>query len=438
MIRSRIRLTGLTAVAVAAAVALTACGAGSRTPQATAAQVPCDFSAPAQAVSVNVLAYNSSAVDPFTNTMVKSCTKSNVTVNHEPIDFAGQVQKTTATLAGPTGTYDILENYGFVVPTQAADGKIRPLDDLFAKYSAQYGLDQISPEMRKVMTYDGKLYALPMQAQMYIMAYRKDIFDQLGISPPTTFAELRAAAAKIQAAGQIKFPVALPLLASSDIITAYDSALGSLGTNFVDPGRKEPNFDKPQAAQAFEELRSLLPFMDPQVATFDQPAVQQQMYNGSAAISIMFSGRMSDLTKTSNNRFAAQTAFAAPPSVAGGDLLYNTLSVDGWSIPANTKADPDLLFNVIAASVGPDSSKAAVPAAYPARQGSVTQDSSPYAAAALASIGKAPAAEPYPWTSKISNEIRPVVADVILGKTPIPDGLAKMQQLATAVLQQYP
>lgn len=438
MIRSRIRLSGLTAVAVAAALALTACGAGSRTPQATATQVACGFTAPAQPVSVNVLAYNSSAVDPFTNTMVKSCSRDGVTVNHEPIDFAGQVQKTTATLAGPTGTYDILENYGFVVPTQAADGKLRPLDDLFAKYSAQYGLDQISPEMRKVMTYDGKLYALPMQAQMYIMAYRKDVFDQLGIQPPTTFAELRDAAAKIQGAGQIKYPIALPLLASSDIITAYDSALGSLGTNFVDPGSKKPNFDKPEAAQAFEALKSLLPFMDPQVATFDQPAVQQQMYNGSAAISIMFSGRMSDLTKSSNNRFAEQTAFAPPPSVAGGDVLYNTLSVDGWSIPANTKVDPDMLFSMIASSVGPDSSKAAVPAAYPAREGSVTESSSPYAAAALTSIGKAPAAEPYPWTSQISNAIRPVVADVILGKTSVPDGQAKMQELATAVLQQYP
>ncbi|WP_232668238.1 ABC transporter substrate-binding protein [Pseudonocardia sp. TRM90224] len=438
MIRSRVRTAGALALATVATLLLPACGAGSRTPQATAAQVPCEFPAPPQPVSVNVLAYNSSAVDPFTNTMVKSCTKNGLTVNHEPIDFAGQVQKTTATLAGPTGTYDILENYGFVVPTQAADGKIRPLDDLVAKYGAQYGLDQISPAMRKVMTYDGKLYALPMQAQMYVMAYRKDVFDQLGLKPPTTFAELRDVAGKIQAAGQIKYPIALPLLASSDIITAYDSALGSLGVDFVDAQTKQPNFDEPQAAQAFEELRSLLPFMDPQVATFDQPAVQQQMYNGSAAISIMFSGRMSDLTQAKNNRFAQQTAFAAPPSVAGGEALYNTLSVDGWSIPANTKADPELLFNLIAASVGPESSKAAVPAAYPAREGSVTADSSPYAAAALESIGKAPAAEPYPWTSRISNEIRPVVADVILGKTPIAEGQAKMQQLANGVLAQYP
>ena len=68
------------------------------------------------ATTVNVLAYNSSAIDPFTDTMVSSCTKGDVTVKHDPIDFGGQVTKTTATLAGDTGTYDILETYGFVIP----------------------------------------------------------------------------------------------------------------------------------------------------------------------------------------------------------------------------------------------------------------------------------------------------------------------------------
>ena len=58
--------------------------------------------------------------------------------------------------------------------------------------------------------------------------------------------------------------------------------------------------------------------MDPQVTTFDQPAVQQQMYNGSAAMAIMFSGRMNDLIQESNSQFADDFAFAPPPSVAGG------------------------------------------------------------------------------------------------------------------------
>jgi sorbitol/mannitol transport system substrate-binding protein len=426
-----------TAVALAAALAVAACGAGSRVPAQSAAEVACDFPAPPQPVTVNVLAYNSSAIDPFTNTMVKSCSKNGVTLNHEPIDFAGQVQKTTATLAGDTGTYDILETYGFVVPQYASQQKLQPLDDLVAQFDQQYGLSEINADMRQALSYDGKLYGLPMQAQMYVMAYRKDVFEQLGLQPPTTFAELRDVAAKIQQAGEIRYPVALPLLASSDIATAYDAALGSLGVDYVDAATMRPNFDRPEAAQAFDELRSLQAYMDPQVTTFDQPRVQQQMYNGSAAIAIMFSGRMNDLTQASNSRFAQQFAFAPPPSVAGGDTLYNVLSVDGWSIPANAEADPGLLFEMIASSVSVDASRASVPAAYPARDGIVTAESSPYAAAAQQSIGKAPPAEPFPWTSRIANDTRATVADVITGAVPVAEGTARMQEIAMQILAEY-
>ena len=158
-----------------------------------------------------MLAYNSSAVDPFTNTMVKSCTRDNVTVKHDPIDFAGQVQKTTATLAGDEGTYDIIETYGFIIGPNAAEEKLQPLDDLFAKHSDKYKLDDIEESMREGMSYDGKLYGLPMQAQMFVMAYRKDVFDKNGLTAPTTFEEMKAAAKKIQDAGDMKYPIALPV-----------------------------------------------------------------------------------------------------------------------------------------------------------------------------------------------------------------------------------
>ncbi len=437
MPRPRTTVLRTLTLTIAAALLATACGAGSRTAAESATEVACDFPPPAQPVSVNVLAYNSSAIDPFTNTMVKSCSKDQVTVNHEPIDFAGQVQKTTATLAGDSGTYDIVETYSFVVPQYASQQKLMPLDDMLAEFDEKYALGEINEDMRRAMSYDGKLYGLPMQAQMYVMAYRKDVFDQLGLQPPTTFAELRDAAAAIQQAGEIQYPLALPMLASGDISTVYDATLGSLGVDYTDPETMTPNFDSPEAATAFEELRSLLPYMDPQVTTFDQPRVQQQMYNGSAAIAVMFSGRMNDLSQPANSAFADQFAFAAPPSVAGGDALFNTLSVDGWSIPVNASADPKLLFEMIASAVSPDASQASVPAAFPAREGIVTPESSPYAAAAQESIGKAPPAEPFPWTSRIANDTRSVVADVIVGNTPVADGTAQMQQIATQILGEY-
>ena len=423
--------TGIAALAVTASLAgVTACGAGSRTGDQAATAVECDYTMPAADTTVNVLAYNSSAIDPFTNTMVKSCTREKVTLKHDPIDFGGQVTKTTATLAGETGSYDILETYGFVVPGFAAKGDILPLDDYVAKYSDKYKLDAISEEMRSAMSYDGKLYGLPMQAQMYVMAYRKDVFDSLGLKPPTSFAEMIDAAKAIQAKGEIKFPIALPWNATADISTNYQAAMNSNGKDFLDASGK-PQFTSGESRKALEAMKSLLPYMDPQVTTFDQPKVQQQMFNGTAAMAIMFSGRMNDLTLPANTKLADQFAFAAPPALeASSPHLYSRLSVDGWSIPKNTKLDKDMLFQMMAASVSEDASKASVPAAYPAREGMVSEDSSKYAAAANATIGKTMPTPGHPSGAPVTNAIRPVLVQVITGQLDIEAGMQQMQSLA--------
>jgi len=427
------RVHALVAAAAVGALALTGCGAGSRTGNENATAVTCDYTAPESATTVNVLAYNSSAIDPFTDTMVSSCTKDDVTVKHDPIDFGGQVTKTTATLAGDSGSYDIIETYGYVIPSLAADEKLMPLDDLFAKYAADYDLDAISESMRTGMSYDGTLYALPMQAQMFVMAYRADIFDELGLEVPKTFDDMIAAAEAIKAAGKMDYPIALPWLATSDVATSFQAVMNSLGADFT-TADGEVTLDTPEGTQALEAMQSLQPYMDPQVTTFDQPKVQQQMYNSTAAMSIMFSGRMSDLTDAANSKLSDSFAFAAPPKVsADAQYLYDRLSIDGWSIPVNTKLDPDMLFVMMASAVSEDASKASVPAAYPAREGMMTPDNSPYGQAANDSIAGAMPPVVSPVLAPVSNEITPILAQVLAGNLSVDDGLAQMQAAAEKI-----
>lgn len=425
------------AVAATMTAALVACGAGSQTASRDAATAECGFEPPANPVDVNVLAYNSSAIDPYTNAMVKSCSKDKVTVRHDPIDFAGQVQRTQATLGGQTGTYDLIETYGFILPGLAEQKQVVPLNDLFDKYSSQYRLDQISPDLKKRMSYNGQLLAVPMQAQAFTMVYRKDIFDELGLQVPTTFPEMAETAKKIKDAGKGDYPLALPLLSSGDLATAYVAALGSLGKQYVDPATKRPNFDTPESKKAIEAIKSLLPYMDPEVLTFDQPRVQQQLFNGNAAMAIMFSGRMVDLVDPKQSDNAANFAFAPPPSVEPGGKLYSQVSIDGWSIPHNTDKSHDLLFHLIGASVSEEASKASIPAAYPARQGLATAQNMPWATAIEASISGAPEPQLVPWAADMSNETINVLAQTVSGQKSVDDGAADMQRIGEQVMTKY-
>lgn len=415
------------ALAAVGMIALSSCGAGTRTDNANLTTVSCDYTAPEGKTTVNVLAYNSSAIDPFTDTMVSSCSNDDVTLKHDPIDFGGQVTKTTATLAGDSGTYDILETYGFVIPGFAEEKKLVPLNDLWDKYADDYGLGEISESMVEGMSYDGDIYAIPMQAQMFVMAYRTDVFDDLGLEVPTTFDEMISAAEAIQAEGLMDYPIALPWLATSDVSTGFQAAMNSLGADFVNADG-DVTLDGPEAKQAVEAMLALKPYMDPQVTTFDQPKVQQQMFNGTAAMSIMFSGRMIDLTLPENSKLSDSFGFAgAPKLTTDADYSYNRLSIDGWSIPFNTKLDHDMLFQMMASAVSEDASTASVPAAYPAREGMVTEENSPYGAAANDSIASAMPPIVSPVLADLTNEIRPILVEILNGNVSVDDGLAQMQ-----------
>lgn len=305
--------------------------------------------------------------------------------------------------------------------------KLVPLNDLWDKYADDYGLGEISESMVEGMSYDGDIYAIPMQAQMFVMAYRTDVFDDLGLEVPTTFDEMISAAEAIQAEGLMDYPIALPWLATSDVSTGFQAAMNSLGADFVNADG-DVTLDGPEAKQAVEAMLALKPYMDPQVTTFDQPKVQQQMFNGTAAMSIMFSGRMIDLTLPENSKLSDSFGFAgAPKLTTDADYSYNRLSIDGWSIPFNTKLDHDMLFQMMASAVSEDASTASVPAAYPAREGMVTEENSPYGAAANDSIASAMPPIVSPVLADLTNEIRPILVEILNGNVSVDDGLAQMQ-----------
>lgn len=119
-----------------------------------------------------------------------------------------------------------------------------------------------------------------------------------------------------------------------------------------------------------------------------------------------------------------------------GGKTFGSLSVDGWSIPDNTKVDKDLLFEVIASSVGEEASKASIPAAYPARKG-LDQSASPYAKAADEAIANLNEQEVQPWLPPINAASLPIVAEVISGKISVAEGQQQLQAAAEKVLADF-
>ena len=121
------------------------------------------------------------------------------TVVFEEIPWANREQKITTTLAGGAGP-DIF----YLIPdqlTQFADqGIITPINDVLPDMD----LSDFSETSISAVTYQGKLYGLPMLREAQTFFYNKEILDELGLDStnlPKTWEEFTAWGEKAVAAG---------------------------------------------------------------------------------------------------------------------------------------------------------------------------------------------------------------------------------------------
>ncbi len=97
--------------------------------------------------------------------------------------------------------YDLVFMDAAWAPTLAARGWLLPLD---ARLSAGERRAFLAPTLQAV-TYDGKLYGVPLQADAGVLYYRKDLLDARGLRPPRTWDELFARAKAARKPGMAGF-----------------------------------------------------------------------------------------------------------------------------------------------------------------------------------------------------------------------------------------
>jgi multiple sugar transport system substrate-binding protein len=438
----RLKRLPLVAVAAVSVIVLSACGAGTKVGGAgaesgsAAANVKCDITQPTTATTVNILAYNSVATDPFTNVLTSDCKSANLTLNHPATDLAGQKQRAVQSLSGSTASYDLIEQFGTVFPLYAARGWTVPIDSYVTKYKDKFDLGGIDPNLLKAAEYDGKLYGLPTYWSVNQMVYRKDIFDKLGLKPPTTFAEMRDDAKVIQEKGGIKYPLAIPMAPTNDIQGLFGQTIRSLGGDYFVKGQPTPAINTPTGVEAVNQLKTLLPYMSPQILSYSSPEVTTQLLTGQAAMGMLVTGRLGVLVDKTKSPNAANFGFATPPSVMAGGKPLSFLSVDGFAIAKNSKVDPDLLFQLAAVATSKDAAKATLPNALPARLGVLEGTTIPFAANALDVLHKADPQPltPVPYMADVYSVLGAPIGDAFTGKMSVQQALDSAQAVATKAI----
>ncbi len=111
-----------------------------------------------------------------------------IKVNFETLPENTLRQKVTADIATGGGQFDIATVGTYEVPIWAKNKWIVDLgpyfDKMDAKGKADYDLNDVIPSIRKGLSYDGSLYAVPFYGESSMTFYNKRLFKAAGLTMP--------------------------------------------------------------------------------------------------------------------------------------------------------------------------------------------------------------------------------------------------------------
>lgn len=132
--------------------------------------------------------------------------KTGATLDVEFVEWADAHDRFVTSIAGGT-TPDVAETGTTWTPEFADAGALAPLDE----YVDGAGIgDDLVEGLVEAGTYDEQLYGMPWYAGVRSLVYNTEMFEQAGVEPPTTWAELEEAAAGLKEEYPDKIAVAVP------------------------------------------------------------------------------------------------------------------------------------------------------------------------------------------------------------------------------------
>ncbi|MFF3332197.1 extracellular solute-binding protein [Streptomyces sp. NPDC002888] len=118
-------------------------------------------------------------------------------VDVEYIPVETRAQRVKAAFNDPKSAPDVMEYGNTDTAGYVHDGGLLDVTEEFGDWSESKDTD---PTAKQSVTVDGKLYGAPLYVGVRALYYRTDVFEELGLTPPKTLAELATTARKIRAA----------------------------------------------------------------------------------------------------------------------------------------------------------------------------------------------------------------------------------------------
>ncbi|MCD2183751.1 extracellular solute-binding protein [Rhizobium sp. GN54] len=228
-------------------------------------------------------------------------------------------------------------------------GWLRPLNDLWEKYSDEFNLKDINPDVLKHFTYEGKIYGMPLTSISHLFFYRKDVLDEAGKQPPKTIDDYIGLASELNS----------PMRSGTISCLRGDSALGeshwyinALGDGWFDD-KWEPVFNNEKGIHAITRLKEATQYAQQGFMNAHNDECTIAMQQDIATMGLSWTTRATAMDNPEKSAVVGKVDFVAPPQGHG------RLALDGYAISAFSTQDPDTLFRMVCQAASDQSMRGA-------------------------------------------------------------------------------
>lgn len=197
----------------------------------------------------------------FFDAMVKSfnASQSDIVLINDTVKFTDYYTKLTAALAAKTAP-DFVVIHASQLVNYVPNNVFLPLDQYIKK--AGVNLADFESAPLAATTFNGKIYALPLDVHPLIMYYNKDLLQKAGVTKvPETLDELVAAAKAVQArTGAIGITAdnTTATYKAYTLTRMFMSLLKEEGVTILDASNKKANFNNAAGIKAYKAIADMM------------------------------------------------------------------------------------------------------------------------------------------------------------------------------------
>lgn len=208
------------------------------------------------------------------------------------------------------------------------NGWYEPLEPYYGG-DAEYDFDDFTVGSVSCTRVDGAQIAIPLQAEVEVLYYRKDLFDAEGVQPPATLEEMRELAALFtdKANGMFGF---VARGQRSALISQFSSYLYNHGGYWLDPVANKSLVDTPEFIAAAKFYGGMLREYGPDgVMNMSWPQAVAIFAQGKAAMYTEASSLYPNLLDPAKSTVADKTECVMLPA---GPIGHKTYDITSWGM----------------------------------------------------------------------------------------------------------